>query len=450
MKFGPEVDDALGGRLAGATHQLTSHCAAILRALLLNRGPACVYIGAPSGMIRENQYELHFASVPKEQIDERLQFLSQEGFFDERDLTKFVSSKTVRTHLLHRGTHSCVILTTETNRPTKQRCQLRSIAFLPRLLPEIFAGKKVSELEQALLKAASEADCAAIEDILEKLYKESDLCDMRQKRLLHNVISHSLNMDLRRANEGVQQHEHNAELALRNYMENSQAAVEKRVLAEDIERRIGGMSQVVEEVMDFLRTNKAVNVNVESNRLVLEVTGPLTNFDADSYRTLRKKTQPGFYEYIIGNQEDALLFLDALFLEESIKVLIGARYSIDPRSGVSGIKGTTIPGVIQNPHIHYYGCLGQYATDMQQALFRSDITGLISICIASGKSLNIPEPPTYGRFVRDVTGGRQKAVLLPNGETVSYKQAVAWLKQQKGIEEVEPDGETDQDYSDGD
>jgi len=449
MRFGPEVDDALGGRLEGISYQLPNHCAAILRALLLNRAPARLHIGMRAGE-EENEYILQIHASPMSELGETLNTYQQLGFFEEKDLSRAVSSKNIRAHLLRRGMNAGVALIQKTNAGAHKTRVFQAIAFLPRLLPGLFAGKPLSETEKALLAAAFKEDCAAIEDILERLYKESDLCNARQKRLLHNVISYSLNMDLRRANEGAQQHEHNAELALRDYMNNSQAAVEKRILAEDIERRISGMSQVVEDVAVFLNTNKAVSVNVESNRLILEVTGPLTNFDADSYRTLRKKTQASFFEYIVGNREDALLFLDALFLEESIKVIIGARYVVDPRGGVTGQKDHAISGVIQNPHIYYYGCLGQYATDMQAALLKSDFVGLTSICIASGLSLNIPEPPTYGRFVRDVTGSRQKVVQLPGGETVSYKQAVAWLKQQKGIEEVEPDGETDQDYSDGD
>jgi len=441
MKFGPEVDDALGGRLAGATHQLSPHCAAILRALLLNREPFRLYIGTATGLIRENQYELSFESAARDRIVERLQFLVQESFAEEKDLSKYLSGKSIRTHILRR-TQCCVVLISETNRPTWQKSQLKAISFLPRLLPEIFAEKKISKTEYTLLEAASKADCKTIETLLEMLYKESDFCNERQKHLLHGIVSYRLNLELKRARTEAVNAEHNANISLQRYMEQTQAALQNSILAEEYERRIEATTPDVDQIMNYLNSNKAVSVNIEGNTMHLDVTGMLTNFDPDAYRAIRDKSFAHFRENIVGNTEDALLFFDALFLEESIKIMIGARYAIEPHIGVTGKKGYAIPGVIPNPHIQYHACLGQYRGDMQAALSKSDFVGLIALCIASGVSLNIPERPTCGRFIKDVTGGSQKAVLLPDGETVSYKKAVAWLKQQKGIGGETTDGET--------
>jgi hypothetical protein len=86
---------------------------------------------------------------------------------------------------------------------------------------------------------------------------------------------------------------------------------------------------------------------------------------------------------------------------------------------------------------------------MQEALAKSDFIGVIDFCISSAVSLNIPESPTCGSFIKDVTRGTHKAVLLPGGEAVSYRQAVAWLKQQKGVApEVSEEGSELDEYSD--
>ena len=449
MKFGPEVDDALGGRLEGIVYQLPNHCAAILRALLLCREPARLHIGMRAGE-EENEYILQFHATPMSELGENLNTYQQMGFFEEKDLSRAVSTKNIRAHLLRRGMNAGIALIQKTNASAHKTRVFQTIAFLPRLLPGLFVWKPLSETEKALLAAAFKEDCDMIETHLETLYKESDLCNMRQKRMLHDMISYSLCMDLSRAREGAQQHEHNAGLALRNYMDNTNAAMEKKVLAEDIERRIGGMSQVVDDVMDFMNSNKAVTVTVNGSKMYLDVVSPLANFDADAYRVIRRKSRSIFLDYVHGCREDALLFFDALFLKEKIKVMFGARYSVEGRYGVTGIKGNTIPGTIPNPHIHYYGCLGQYAMDMQAALSKSDFVDLISLCIASGLSLNIPETPVFSKFARDVTGSSQKVVLLPDGEAVTYQAAVAWIKQSKGIkEEVKPDGETDQNDGNG-
>ena len=451
MKFGPEVDDALGGRLEGVTYQLPNHCAAILRALLLTRAPARLYFSTHAGEAGENEYTLQFLSAQGDAIDERLDALRQNGFVEEKDLTRTLSSRNIRMHFLRREPGMGLALIQDTNATARRKRLYQAIAFLPRLLPGLFAESPVSETELALLKAASEADCDTIEKILETLYKESELCGVRQKQQLHNVISHRLSAELRKARDEATAAEQRASAHLQQYINQSQAAMSQKILAEDLERRFEAMTEDVDEVLAFIGSNKAVAVNIEGSTMLLDVTGPLSNFDPDAYRVLRDKPFAHFRENILGSQEDALLFFDALFLEESIQVIFSARYAIEPCNGVKGRLCVVTPAAVPNPHIQYHQCLGQYRGDMQEALSRSDFVGVISLCVASGLSLNVPESATCGRFVQDVTGGSHKAVLLPDSEMVSYKAAVAWLKQQKGIEEeVEPNGETDPNGGNGD
>ena len=444
MKFGPEVDEVLGGRLEGATYNLPQHCAAILRALLLSRPSVRLCINSSTDEISENRHVLKILTAPLTDMNDYLDCHIGDGFIEERDLTRIISNKSIRVHVLRRGSNAAVALIQKTTSSTYNKRVLQAIAFLPRLLPGLFAEKKVSELELSLLKAASEGDLPAIEALLDKMYKESDFCNERQKRLLHNVISSRLETALRKARDEIGQAEHNANIHLQRYMESSQYIMQNKILAEDYERRIEAMSIDVDDLMGFLNSNKAVSVDFSGSTMYLDITGPLTNFDPDAYRAIRNRSQAHFLCNIVGDMEDALLFFDALFLEETIKVNMGARYSVDSRNGVSGKTSTTFPTAIPNPHIQYYSCLGQYKGDMQAALSKSDFIGVISLCNASALSLNIPESPTCGRFIRDVTGGSHKAILLPGGEAVTYRKAVAWLKQQKGIDEggEETNGET--------
>ena len=451
MKFGPEINDALGGRLDGVVYQLPNHCAAILRALLFSRAPNRLYFGAYLSETNENQYVMQFQTEPADKMGDHLNALLQYGYVEERDLSLKLSEKSsVRTHMLRLCPNRCLSLTRKSNGDVLQQRLFKTVAFLPRLLPGMFEQNPLTKTEQELLVAAFQVDRAKIEALLEKLYKDSNLSNEREKRLIQNVISYRLTTSLRRARDEAVNAEQRASSFLQQYMTQSQIAVAQKIVAEEYERRMEATSEDVEDIMAFLESNKAVKVTSDGNTMLLDVTGPLTNFDPDAYRVIRDKSHAHFRGNIVGNREDALLFFDALFLEESIKILVGARYSIDPCVGVIGIKKHAIPGVIPNPHIFYHGCLGQYRGDMQEALAKSDFVGTISLCISSGLSLNIPESPTCGNFIRDITNGSQKAVLLPNGETVSYKKAVAWLKQQKGIEGGEPDGETNPTDGSGD
>ena len=450
MKFGPEVDDALGGRLSGVTYQLPEHCAAILRALLLNRVPARLCIGAYQGNTGGNDFELKFHTAPAHDLNAFLDRHRQDGFVEERDLSRKLSNKSIATYLLRRGPNAAVALIQKTNSQSFRKRVFQTITVLPRLLPGLFAAKGISEQERALLLAASEVDCAKIEALLEQIYKESDLSSERQKRALHGILSYSLSIELRNAQDAVAYAERAAETHLRGYMEQTRIATEKTILADGLECRVNAMTQDVENFMTYLSLNKAVSVNVEGNTLFVDVAAPLQNFDPDTYSLIHSKPTARFLDNIAGSREDALLFFDALFLEEAIKVNIGARYTIDPLGGVNGVGRSAPLGTVPNPHIYYNRCLGQYRGDMQTALSKSDYAGVISICIASATSLYIAEPPAFGAFVRDVTQSTQKAVLLPNGETVTYKEAVVWLKQLKGIKEGgDVNGETDQTNENG-
>jgi len=447
MRFGPEIDDALGGRLTGDAF-LPGSCAPILRALLMSRPTVRLKLGTLTNNTDGNQYALKIHNVPAAELNETLESYRQDGFTEENDLSRALSSKSVRAHLLRRG-NACVALLRKSNAAALQKRTYQAIAFLPRLLPGMFAAQGLSETETALLTAAFELDYNAVDAALEKLYKESNLCGQRQRRALQGLFAYRLESELRRVRDEAANAEHSANNHLNHYMLQSQIAVEKRFAVEGLERRIVSTDSDVDEVLAYLDANKTVSVNVENNNLLIDVTGPLTNFDPDAYRVIRDRYYSQFQENVRGPMEDALLFFDALFLEETVKIQMSARYCVEPRYGVRGKQCAVTPAAIPNPHIQYHGCLGQYSGDMQEALVKSDFVGLIALCTASGLSLNVPESPTCGRFIKDVTGGRHNAVLLPGGEAVSYKQAVAWLKQQKGISEEESHGETDSDdYSD--
>jgi len=452
MRFGPEVDNALGGRLEGEARTIPPQCAAILRALLINRAPARInLVSLLTYAAGGDSYELKFHTSPAEDLDRHLEAYKQEGFLEEKDLTRAVSGKNARAHMLRHGDNACAALIQTTSANQFRKRVFKTVAFLPRLLPGIFAEKPLSEAETALLAAAFEVKCEAVEEILEKLYKETDLSIERNKQAIRGLVTHRLQTGLRRARDEMVNAEQSANSHMAHYMAQSQLALERRLAAEGLERRIESMSRDVEDILAYLKTLKTVSVNVEGNTLVLDVTAPLKNFDPDAYRVIRDKDHAHFRSNIAGDHGDALLFFDALFLEELIKINAGARYHIDPSYGVTGGRRTWMPAAVPNPHIQYHSCLGQYRGDMQEALAKSDFIGVIDFCISSAVSLNIPESPTCGEFIKDVTRGSHKAVLLPGGEAVSYKQAVAWLKArpldtlQKG---VAPEGSELDGYSD--
>jgi hypothetical protein len=450
MRFDSEVDDVLGRRLEGSVHQLSRHCAAILRALLLPRAPARIHIGVHNGEPGSKTFYMEFQPIGQaDAIAAMLERHRQNGFQEEKDLSRTLTTRSVPTYLLRRDPSDCIVLIQTTNSNSFQHRMCRSISFLPRLLPGLFDEKPVSQVESSLLEAAFHVNNDEIEVQLEALFKASDLCSERQNQALHRLVTHQLDVGLHRVRTGILESEQRAEQHLQQYLNATNRAMQDRMLAESLEQRMGSMVEDVNALQTFLNATKTVTANTDNGVLTLDVVGPLTNFDPDAYRVIRDKPNSYFLQYVIGSPDDAKLFFDALFLDEIIKIKMAARYSLEPGNGVRGVRGASIPNAVPNPHIQYYSCLGQYKSDMQTALAQGDFVQVVSLCIASGLSLNIPESPTCGHFIEDVTRGRQSAVLLPGGDVATYQQAVSWLKHQKGIEE-KPNGEADylDNYSD--
>ena len=61
--------------------------------------------------------------------------------------------------------------------------------------------------------------------------------------------------------------------------------------------------------------------------------------------------------------------------------------------------------------------------------------GAVSQCVASCKSLNFGDSVVMGEFMESLYGTRtslnNKCIELPNGSTVTPKEAIAWLKKQE-------------------
>ena len=82
--------------------------------------------------------------------------------------------------------------------------------------------------------------------------------------------------------------------------------------------------------------------------------------------------------------------------------------------------------------------MGNYSATINQLLKDNDYIGAIEQCIASCKSLNFGDSTVMEEFMLRLYGISDqhvniRCIELPNGEVVTPKNAVKWLREQEGV-----------------
>ena len=97
---------------------------------------------------------------------------------------------------------------------------------------------------------------------------------------------------------------------------------------------------------------------------------------------------------------------------------------------------------IPNPHIDEYGCISGFAPDIAEALQQHNFSYAIEIAMTSAGNVNFVDSTVMSFFVRQLTGvlSGRKCYELPDGSSVTYKEAIQWIdEQQSSGEEKEND-----------
>ena len=137
--------------------------------------------------------------------------------------------------------------------------------------------------------------------------------------------------------------------------------------------------------------------------------------------------------------EDMKLLMTAIFIDQTLRIKVCAAYKLVLGKEVVGTSGYDFmygyEEYMPNPHIQIHGCLGNYRPKINEFILRSDYIGAVSQCVASCKSLNFGDSVVMGEFMESLYGTRtslnNKCIELPNGSTVTPKEAIVWLKKQE-------------------
>lgn len=314
---------------------------------------------------------------------------------------------------------------------------------IPAFMPWYFEENKLTDIEMELLKSLRETDSERYFVAINALAEQVNIRDMRIKDLLKGF-------ETREIQSRLQNLKSNLESVMRDITsyQDSLNSLFKRKMG--LEEHIAGIVLSLDdhkdsELMEFFISNKNLCLEeISGDNVYYTVKGYLTYFDEE----MAKRYIDNMDSYLYGHSnriadEDMKMLLEAIFIDQTIKMKLCATYSISSSGGFRGVSGSgylkKYSTCIPNPHINEYACTGGYASICNQMALAGDYIGVVSQCVASCESINIGEAPTMERLMKQLYGCDNRNINttcleLPNGEVVNPIAAIKYLKEMKADE----------------
>lgn len=185
-------------------------------------------------------------------------------------------------------------------------------------------------------------------------------------------------------------------------------------------------------------------INSSSTEVSFATKGYLKYFDEDVASAIIGNKQslvyrPGGYNYSDRiSYADIEQLMTAILLDGTLKVKLCAAFKYDIDQGISSISygfGQGYSSYMPNPLTQLFRDLGSGWVAIHHFLSKSDFDNAIRFCVMLGNSLNLQDAVITQIFMEALYGVRDSlnnnCIELPNGDTVTPKDAVAWLKQNK-------------------
>lgn len=209
---------------------------------------------------------------------------------------------------------------------------------------------------------------------------------------------------------------------------------------------IGSSKTDSHELMDYFISNKKLHIKeVCDDEVYYFVSGVIDNWHPDTFEHIFGNKNSELFGAFrncsgkrIDSKEDFERLLIAVFRDEIIKIKIVSAWQLGVGCGINPIQGADYPEAfkdyIRNPHLDNHGCMGGYREDINHAaaehnyLRAVDISSFMNGNIGFGDHYVVPE------FIRDILKTDRKCFVLPDGSSVTQKEAVEWLHSQDAQE----------------
>lgn len=194
------------------------------------------------------------------------------------------------------------------------------------------------------------------------------------------------------------------------------------------------------EIMEYFLSNPNIHLeNVDDDTLTFVATSYLNYFDNDNAITIHQNRHSTVYSCSSFNYDDTSALIKAIMIDRVLKVRFCAAYRLTLGRQVSGVSnygyGHEYDSYLPNPHIDVHSCLGNYQYTLNEMVRDGNYIGAIEQCIASVQSLAL-EDPSARIFFENVARNTGKAFIeTPDGQILTAKEAIDWLKAREEKEE---------------
>lgn len=302
----------------------------------------------------------------------------------------------------------------------------------------------VSEIEMELTKSLREKTSDKYEECLAKIAERYDFKTARVRQLLQGFEARYERIRL----NGVQ-----AELntVMRNIDSYNHEIANLLAKKRDCENNILGLEAKIaqtegdSEIMEYFLCNKhLVLEGVSDSTMTFVVCDYVSYYDEDMVR--RILDNPNSFVYRPNDTgcnniipaEDMKMLMEAIFIDEILKIRFCAAYEFQLNGRVHGLSDYAYSADYReytpNPHIDRYRCLGNHEYEINRCLKDNNYIGAIEQCIASCKSLNFGDSAVMREFMRRLYGiseysANVRCIELPDGRVVKPKEAIKYLKE---------------------
>ena len=223
-----------------------------------------------------------------------------------------------------------------------------------------------------------------------------------------------------------------------------------------LQQKINQIGEENSEIMDYFLSSKGVDlVNANGSEILFICKGYLSQFESGMARDFIQNENSilyladpwsGSHYRNAPSKEDMKLFFNAVFIDRVLKIRMCAAYGMNiDNMECSGLAHYAYGGqydrYMPNPHIDIHRCIGTFRQEFYECLSKFDYIGCIEAAVSSAHSINFGDNTVMSEFITNLwktddigTTNSAKCVELPDGNCVTAKEAIKWLKENGGNE----------------
>lgn len=313
-----------------------------------------------------------------------------------------------------------------------QRCILQGI---PAYLPWYFKDNPVNEDEMKLLKSLGNNTS---DKFFEAIYAIADKMNISGEYLAIAMADFET--------EYMKQKQNSSERKIRQLQDKIDELMSKlseysKGIREEQWNLIGckqAQKGISSQGLDYLRRSNDIRLDrVSDDQAYIWCKGYLECYDEQMVEEFIDNEYSIIYEHSNFSPEVTRRLFTKIFIDKEVKIKVCASYGVSLNEmRVYGYMNRTNPiylqDYLQNPHIYYYACLGDYSRMMYQSLSDGDLVGTFELCLMSTRSLNFADTTVMEKFLGECLSihNDRKFLELADGTSVDVVTMIKKIKEE--------------------